>query len=157
MSLFKPSTWGIVRVIHDIENYADWIRTIKKEASDNNSKYTKWKLNHNKFYTVYFTMDMEENESKLPENIKRLRMIESLAPLHRYLDEELGFAGNLVPEFNQFFDDKGNPTLTYLVAYRFAFDKLGLGWILKMLVILTGLIIFFANFQPIITWLKNLI
>lgn len=157
MSLFKPSTWGIVKVYRDIENYRDWIKTIKREEANFKSNYSKWKLNHNKLYTVYFTMDIDENELALPEEIKRLRIIESLAPLHRYFDEDLGFAECLVPEFNQFFDEKGNPTLTYLVAYRFAFNKLSLGWVLRWSIILTTLAILLANSSTIISWIKTLI
>jgi hypothetical protein len=157
MSIFKPSTWGITRAYRDVENYFDWIKTIKKEEVDYQSKYTKWKLQHNKFFTVYFMMDIDENESQLPEQIKRLRMIESLAPLHRYLDEELGFAGNITPEFNQFYDDQNRPTLTYLIAYRFCFNVLSLKWVIKSAVILTGLIVLLLNLSPIIKWITNLI
>jgi hypothetical protein len=133
MRFFKLSTWGIFDVIRDIKNYKDWKHIIKKEKANPNSKFNQWNLNHNYFYTLYFTHTIDETETQLPEKIQRLRMVESFAPLHRYLDEELGFAGNLVPEFNQFFDDKGNPTLTYLIAYRFAFDKLSIGWVIKFL------------------------
>lgn len=139
MSLFKPSTWGISQVYRDIDNYRDFIRVIKQEKANKNSKFNLWKLNHNRFYTIYFTMSIEEEEAQLPENIKRLRLIESLGGLHRYLDEELGFAGYLTPEFNQFYDDNGNPTLTYLIAYKFAFDKLSLWWFIKFITIMSGL------------------
>lgn len=133
MGLFKTSTWGIVKVWRDIENYRDWCRTIKSEARNKHSKYNQWNLNHNYFCTLYFTYTVKDEEASLPEHIMRMRMMESMAPLHRYLDEELGFAGNLVPEFNQFYDDEGEPTLTYLVAYRYAFDTLSLKWIIKFL------------------------
>jgi hypothetical protein len=157
MSLFKPSTWGTVRVYRDLENYSQWIKTIKKEEASFQSKYTKWELKHNKFYTLYFFHTIDENEAQLPEQIKRLRIIESLAPLNRYLDQELGYAECLIPEFNQFYDTEGNPTLTYLIAYRFAFNKLSMGWALKKLIEIIALIIFLAHFSPILTWIKHLI
>ena len=99
MALFKPSTWGLIKVIRDLDNYRDFIGVIKDEVKNPKSKFNHWKLKHNYFYTIYFTMDIEEEEAQLPEQIKRLRMMESLAPLHRYLDEELGFAGYLIPEW----------------------------------------------------------
>ena len=139
MALFKPNTWGIFQIWNDIENYRDFIRVIKKEKADPNSKFNKWELKKNYFSTIYFTMDIKEEEEQLPENIKRLRLIESLAGLHRYLDEELGFAECLTPEFNQFYDDEGKPTLTYLIAYRFSFNKLSLNWLIKWCIILVGL------------------
>ena len=159
MNIFKISTWGISKVINDIENYRDFIRTIKEQEADPKSKYNIWKLNHNYFYTVYFTMDIDENEEKLPENIKRLRLIESLAPLHRYLDEELGFAECLTPEFNQFYDKEGKPTLTYLIAYRFSFNKLSVSWVIKSLIKLgisiTAILLLFK--YGVFTWIWNLI
>jgi len=159
MALFKPSTWGLVKVWRDFENYRDWIHTIKTEERNKYSKYNKWNLNRNRFYTLYFTHSISEEEAQLPEQIQRMRMLESMAPLHRYLDEELGFAGNLVPEFNQFFDEDGEPTFTYLVAYRYAFDKFSLKWVAKFLlklgVVITSIVLFFkaGGFQ----WLQGLI
>ena len=157
MSLFKPTTWGIVKVWRDFENYFDFIRIIKREKNDKKSKFNKWKLNHNYFYTIYFTMDIEETEAQLPEQIKRLRIFESLAPLHRYLDEELGFAECLSAEFNQFYDDKDNPTLTYLIVYRFMFNKFSLGWLIKSLlkigVLVTAIILFFK--YDVLAWLQE--
>lgn len=140
MTMFKPSTWSISKIYRDIENYRDWIRTIKSESDNPKSKFNQWKLNHNFFYTIYFTHTVQEEESQLPERVMRVRMLESLGPLHRYLDEELGFAGCLVPEFNQFYDENGEPTLTYLIMYRFAFDKLSISWVLGFL-LKVGLII----------------
>lgn len=137
MSLFKPSTWGISKVYRDIMNYRDWIRIIKRESLDKNSKFNKWKLSHNIFYTVYFTQDIEDTESQLPERIMQLRLMESMAPLHRYLDEELGFAECLTPSFNRFYDDENNPTLTFLITYRFSFNKLSIGWILKWIFLIS--------------------
>ena len=157
--LFKPHTWGIVKVYRDFENYNDWKKTIKAEESNLSSKYNKWKLNRNSFYNVYFTMDIDETEAQLPEQIKRLRLMETLAPLHLYLDEELGFAECLTPEFNQFYDDEGNPTLTYLIAYRFSFNKFSISWLIKFLlklgVLITAIVLFFK--YNIFEWLVNLI
>lgn len=159
MALFKPSTWGVVKVWRDFEHYRDWIRVIKSEERNKYSKYNQWNLNHNQFYTLYFTHSIKEEEAQLPEHIMRMRMIEAMSPLHRYLDEELGFAGSLVPEFNQFFDEEDNPTLTYLVAYRYAFDTFSIKWLLKFLlkwgVVITAVTIFIK--QGGIQWIQNLI
>jgi hypothetical protein len=160
MSIFKRNTWGISKALIDINNYSDWINTIKKEKRNPKSKFNYWKLSHNPFYTLYFTLDIAEEENQLPENIKRLRILESLAPLNRYLDEELGFAECLVPELNQFIDSNNNPTLTYLIAYRFAFNKLSLRWVIKWIVIiilLTILISHFNLFSIIFGWISTLI
>jgi len=156
MALFKPKTWGLFRVIRDLRNYFDFIRTIKKEKYNSKSKYNKWKLNHNAFYTIFFTIDIEESEKALPEQVMKLRMIESLAPLHRYLDEELGFAECLTPEFNQFYDEEGNPTLTYLITYRFSFNKLSFWWVVRWALIIPTIIILFTKLN-IIQWIMHLI
>jgi len=137
MKLFKPTQWGIYKAYLDIKNYLDFIKTIKEEKKNPSSKYNKWNLQTSYFYSIYFTFDLEESESNLPDSVKRLRLIESLAPLHVYLDEELGFAECLVPEINQFFNDKNEPTLTYLIMYRFAFNKLSLGWLAKWFALIT--------------------
>jgi len=160
MALFKVNTWGISKVRRDIVNYSDWISTIKKEKRNPKSKFNYWKLSHNAFYTLYFTLDIAEEENQLPEDIKKLRILESLGALNRYLDEELGFAECLVPEFNQFIDDENNPTLTYLIAYRFAFNKLSLRWCIKWALIITilGLIISHFNLISLIVgWIISLI
>ena len=75
MAPFKPKTWGLSRVILDIRNYTDFIRTIKKERDNPKSKWAKWKLNHNAFYTIFFTMDIEESELALPTHIMRLKTV----------------------------------------------------------------------------------
>lgn len=137
MNIFKLSTWGLYKSYIDIKNYYDFIQTIKKEKLNKTSKFNKWNLKTNYFYNIYFTYDLDESESNLPDNVKKLRLIESLAPLHIYLDEELGFAECLVPEISQFYNDKNEPTLTYLVMYRFAFNKLSLGWVIKWLTIIS--------------------
>jgi len=159
MAAFKPTTWGLVRVWRDFENYRDWIRVIKKEESNKNSKYNTWKLQHNPFYTVYFTMDIEESEAQLPEKIMQLRLFETLAPLNRYLDEELGFAECLAPEFNRFFDEEGNPTLTFIISYRFMFNKFSGRWLFKWVFLLTGLIVTLKMgwIPKLIEWVTTLI
>ena len=159
MALFKPTTWGLVKVWRDFENYKDWRRILKREGQTIDSKFNKWKLQHNAFYTLYFTMDIEESESQLPEKIMQLRLFETLAPLHRYLDEELGFAECITPEFNRFHDEEGNPTLTFLISYRFSFDKFSLWWMIKWGAILTAAIVILKSgwIPKIIEWFGTLI
>lgn len=156
MAIFKPTSWGIVKALRDLTNYADFRRIIKKERQNPDSKFNKWNLNHNYFYTIYFTMDIKDEEAQLPEEIKRMRLIESLGNLHRYLDEELGFAECLAPEFNQFIDEKGNATLTYLIAYRFTFNKLSMWWIIKWLAIFGAAIVGF-NYITDLSFVSNVL
>lgn len=160
MGLFKPKTWQISRFRRDVINYRDWIRTLKRERNDRNSKFNKWKLQYNSFYNVYFTHTVEETEAQLPERIMQMRLAESFAPLHRYLDEELGFAECLVPEFNQFVDEEtGEPTLTYLIVYRFAFDAISVRnviWLLiKWALLAAGIVLTFK--LGLWAWLATLI
>lgn len=140
MNIFKVKSWGLYKACVDLKNYVDFIKTMKKERNDVNSKFNKWNLKLNYFYNIYFTYDMDDTEANLPENVKKLRLVESLAPLHLYLDEDLGFAECLVPEINQFYNDKNEATLTYLIIYRFAFNKLSIGWLVKWSVIISLLI-----------------
>ena len=113
----------VLGVIRDISNYRSWIKTIQAEAYNPHSKFNKFGMDFNFFYVLYVPVSLPMEDNVLPENIKRLRLIEILAPLHQYLDNDLGFAGSIVPEFNQFYDDEGSPTLVYGVIYRFAFDN----------------------------------
>ena len=155
----NPPLWTripFVKVWRDIENYRSWVRTIKTEAANPLSKFNKYKLNFNYFYVLYFPVSLPEPDFNLPENIKRLRLMEILAPVHQYLDEELGFAGNIVPEFNQFFDDEDNPTLTYGVIYRFAFDRLNLQYVVTR-GILVGFLIWLLTKYPIIHGITELV
>ena len=157
--IFKPSNWGISKVYRDVINYRDWIRMLKSEELDLNSKFNKWKLKVNAFYTVYFTHDIEESESQLPNKVMHLRLMEQLAPLHRYLDEELGFAECIEPSFSRFENEEGELTLSCLVMYRFCFNHLSIKWILKK-IIFWGLMIWsglkYGWFNLIIEWIKTL-
>jgi hypothetical protein len=156
----KPKNWSLVRVYRDFENFADWRRVVKEQESNIQSKYSKWKLQHSKLYDIYVTLTLDEADLPLPEIVKRTKVLEMLNPLNKYLDEELGFAGNLTCEFNQFVDDKNEPTLSYLIVYSFNFEKFSLLWLFRFLVI-TGLIVFFTlhfGLIPLgIAWITSLL
>lgn len=156
LKFLHPRNWGLIKVIRDLENYRDWIKTIKREQANPKSNFHKFKLNRNYFYNVYLTISLTDADDQLTDNIKRLKIIDSLGDVHRYLDEELGFAECLVPEFNQYIDDRGNPTLTYVVMYRFAFNKFSIKWLFKWIFII-GLIWYFVAKNDLITKLWNLI
>jgi len=156
----KPQNWGIIKVYRDFQNFSDWKKTVRKEENNPNSKFNKWKLKRTKLYDVYITVSLDESDDSLPENVKRVKVLESLNPLNRYLDEELGFAECLSCEFNQFEDSEGKLTLTYLIVYRFIFNKFSLKWLLKFIVKLSVLIFFIVRYDLIISlfkWLLNLI
>jgi len=155
----RASFWGkipLVGVIKDIQNYRSWIKTIQTEAENPHSKFNKFGLDFNFFYVLYVPVSLPQEDAVLPENIKRLRLMEVLAPLHQYLDNDLGFAGSIVPEFNQFYDEENNPTLTYGIIYRFAFDTLSLKWFLTR-TLFTGFAIFALVKWPILDWVFNTI
>lgn len=131
----------IIRVCKELLSYREWIKTIKKENMDPNSIFNKYNMKYNNFYNIYLTLILPEEDKVLPDNIKQLRVFESLSPVHRYIDNDLGYAGYIVPEFNQVFDDENNPTLSYVIVYRFAFDKLSIKFIITRLLFLIGVII----------------
>ena len=64
----------------------------------------------------------------------------------------MGFADYVVPEFNQFFDDENQPTLTYGIVYRFAFQRLSIGWLVSRILTI-GLITFALIKWPILSTL----
>lgn len=149
---------GIKRVWSDIKNYREWIKTIKAEEANPDSLYSKYKMDKNIFYNIYVIVTLPDEDKILPEKIQRLRLIESLAPLNRYLDSQLKFAEYLTPEFSRVYDND-EPTLNYLVVYRFTFQKLSLKWILSRL-IFAGIITWSAfniPFEKIIQWISSLI
>lgn len=155
----KTTLWKklpLLGVIRDIQNYRSWIKTIQAEAYDPHSKFNKFGLDFNFFYVLYVSVSLPQEDAVLPENIKRLRLMEILAPLHQYLDSDLGFAGSIVPEFNLFYDEEENPTLIYGVIYRFAFDTLSLNWVLTR-AFFTGALIFALVKWPILSWLFDTI
>jgi hypothetical protein len=130
----------LAEVIRDIRNYRKWIRTVKEEEANPNSKFNKYGLSHNYFYILYLAVTLPQEEAVLPDNIKRLRVVEMLTPIHQYLDNDLGFADYIVPEFNQFYDEEGTPTLAYGIVYRFAFKKLSIKWVVTRALFLSALI-----------------
>jgi len=150
---------GLFRVINDFQNYRDWIRTIKKEEANPKSKFNTFGLNRNAFYNLYVPISLDDGDRNLPEKIQRMRLVESLAPIHRYLDEELGFSEYIVPEFNQFYDDENKPTLTYGVVYKFAFKKFSIEWLIKwviFLVIIAFILIRWPIISTLIGWISKL-
>jgi hypothetical protein len=160
LNWFKPRNWGWIKVYRDFENFADWRKTIKREESDLKSKYNLWKLERTRLYDIYTIISLEDADANLTEAVKRTKVIETLNPLHRYLDDDLGFAECLNVEFNQFEDDEGKPTLSYLIVYRFNFKKFSLKWIAKFIIINAALIfvILHFNFIPLlIAWVSSLI
>ena len=133
----KKRGFGLLEVIKDLRNYRKWVRAIKIEAQNPDSKFNTYGLNHNYFYVLYIPVTLPQEDLALPENIKRLRVVETLAPIHQYLDNDLGFADYVVPEFTQFFDDENEPTLTYGIVYRFAFQRFSIGWLLSRILTIT--------------------
>lgn len=151
----KPRNWGIVKVYRDFENFADWKRIIKREENNSNSKFNRWKLARTKLYDVYLSVSLEDGDEKLPESVQRVKVMETLNPVHKYLDEELAFAECLNCEFNQFVDEKQNPTLTYLIVYRFNFNKFSIKWLVKTLLILG--VLTFVTIKFALPWVLTLI
>ena len=148
----------IVDAWKDFKNYLEWIKIIKNERDDPNSLYNKYDIKHNFFYNIYLGITLPQEDSVLPSKIKRMRVVESLAAVHRYIDVDLGFAEYIVPEFNQVVDDEGNETLTYVIVYRFAFKKLSLMFIIKRLLILGGVYLLATKlpWEKIYTWISSL-
>jgi len=126
--------------IKDIRNYRKWIKTIDEEKRNPDSKFNQFGLDHNSFYILYLVASLGEEEKALPETVKRMRLMENLTSLHRYLDEDLGFANYVIPEFSQFYDDQNNPTLSYGVVYKFAFEKISVKYLITRLLFWTGVI-----------------
>jgi hypothetical protein len=158
----KRSLWSripIVQVCQDIKNYKNWIRVIDEEINNPNSKFNKYKLERSYFYIIYLSTSLPEEDALLPDNIKRLRLMEILAPVHQYLDDDLGFAGYLTPEFSQFYNED-TPTLTYAAIYRFTFDRLSIKYILSRL-FFSGIFIWaFIHFHfgsLLLNWIKSII
>jgi len=160
INFIKPKNWGIVKVYRDFENFIDWKKIIDKEQKNPKSKYNQWKLSRTKFYDVYTVISLDEADAQLPETVLRTKVIESLNPLHRYLDTDLGFAECLDIEFNQFEDDEGKATLSYLIVYRFHFNKFSLKWLLKFIIINSTIIFLILRFDLIpllISWISMII
>ena len=155
LNWFKPRNWGWVKVWRDFENYLDWVRTIKKEKANPLSLYNKWKLEHTKLYDVYVIVSLEDADSILPEALQRVKVIEQLNPLNKYLDELL-FAECLDVEFNQFEDENSKLTLTYLIVYSFRWNKFNLKWLLKFIIITSVLLYLILHFN-IIPWVIKLL
>ena len=149
---------GFRKAWRDIANYRDWIQTIKQEEENKDSLFNRFNMGRNQFYNIYVIVSLPSEGDVLNEQLQRIRVTESLAPIHRYIDEQLGFAGSITPEFNRIYQD-GEPTLNYLVNYIFTFDKLSVKWGISRALILSALT--YGGFQvpwtELITWISNLI
>ena len=131
---------GLRSAYLDIKNWIEWIRTVKAENADLQSKYHQFGMSHNFTHMIYLVVTLDEEDATAPDNVKKSKVIEYLAPVNRYLDEDLNFAEYLVPEFNQVVSDTGEPTLSYVIAYRFAFKTIGFWWAVKRLAGLAAII-----------------
>ena len=140
----------LIGVIRDFISYGRWIRIIREERDRTNSKFNQYNLSHNYFYILYVTVTLPQEDAALPDDIKRLRLIESLTPVHQYLDNDLGFADYIVPGFGQFYDEDGEPTLSYGITYRFAFKRFSLKWVVTR-TLFTGALIFVLTKWPILS------
>lgn len=149
-----PHNWSIVKVYRDFENFADWKRVVKKEKADPNSRYSKWKLQHTMLYDLFLTITLDDSDIQLPDIIKKAKVLETLIPLNKYLDEDLGFAGSLSIELNQIEDDQKNLTLSYFIVYRFIFEKFSLKWLGKFL-LYVGAISFLVIRYDLLSYIRN--
>jgi hypothetical protein len=150
--------FGLNAAWRDIDNYVEWIRTIKLEKQNLNSDFNKYGLSHNYTYMLYMIITLTNEERQLPDEARKMKVYERSAPVNRYLDETLNFAEYIVPEFNQVFDEANEPTFDYVIAYRFAFKTLGMWWLLKRLGALGGLI-YAGNkidWPIVISWISDL-
>lgn len=151
---YNYKRWPIYTAYKDIKNYIIFIKTIKKEEKNPNSIYNKFGLKRNKIFNIYFQANLNENDVQLPETMKTMALIEKISPINKYLDETLDFGEYLVPEFNHFLDDKGEPTRTFGIVYYFEFNQISIKWIIKYSILL-GLLIYFSKdiIQYISTWI----
>ena len=133
----------------DIVNYRKWIETIKEEEANPSSLYNKYDFSHNLFYVIYMIISLDPSDKELPDNLRKVRVIEKMSPINRYLDEELGFADYLVPEIDEFYDDNNERTLNYGIIYKFAFRRLSLRWFLYRIAFWTATIYSFIKFDLI--------
>jgi len=149
---------GIKGVWNDLVNYREWVHTIKQEEKNKKSIYNKFNMGRNYFYNIYSIITLPPENENLPDEIQQLRVIESLVPVNKYLDETLRFAEYLVPEFSRVYDGD-EPTLNFLIVYRFAFQKLSLSWFLWRLGIIGGLLwsAFIIPWNKILEWISPLI
>jgi len=153
----SPSQWGLVLVIKDILEYRRFITVIKNESRNKKSNFNKYNLKYNAFYVIYTMVSLDQSDAVLDERMKRVRVLDILKPIHTYLDDQLGFAGFLSPEFSQFYDDKGTPTLTYAAMYRYVFEKLSLRWVIKWFFISIILLICWHYHTNFINYITSLI
>lgn len=138
--------WFSFQFITDIRMYLAWIKVIKEERNNPNSLYNQYNFSNNIFYVIYTIISLKPEEKALPENLKKYRIMEMLAPINRYLDEDLGFADYLVPEINEFYEGD-EPTLNYGIIYKFAFKRLSMRWFIYRLILWTLIIIGALNYQ----------
>ena len=59
------------------------MRVIDEEINNPNSKFNKYKLERSYFYIIYLSTSLPEEDALLPDNIKRLRLMQILEPVHQ--------------------------------------------------------------------------
>ena len=156
LPFFKP---GIIGFIRDIQNYRSWVKTVKAEKANPRSKWNQYKMQHNPTYVAYKYITLPDETAELPDEVKQQRVFEGLAPINRYLDEDLGFADSLDIDPRVYYGEDGKPTLTYFIMYFFAFKTISLNWILSRItaILITIFLYLFVNWPALFTWISSLI
>lgn len=131
---------GFISAWRDIQNYRGWIRTIREESANPDSLYNKFGFENNYTGMIYLPIILKDEYTQVPDKVKKLRVVELLNPVNRYLDEELNFGEYLEVDFNQVIDEEGEETNTYMIAYVFTFQTISLLWILKRSILVGSLI-----------------
>lgn len=142
MKLFQFKTWPIYIAYKDIINFFIFKKNVSEDIKNPNSKFNKLNLKRNWLGNIIYTqVSLDDNLDLMPPDDKMIVLMDKLKPVHEYFSNDLMVSEYITPNFNNFVDDEGHPTLSYGILYIFTPYKFSVIWLLKWLLIL-GVIIF---------------
>lgn len=111
---------GLIQSYRDFKNFIQFRKDVKSELKRANSKMTRFNIKSNKLGNILY-VQINCTDADLMNNdydYDRMLMMR-MKPMVTYLSQELGWGEYLVPQINNFVDEKGEPTLSYGVLFVF--------------------------------------
>ncbi|MEG1141338.1 MAG: hypothetical protein RSE41_02625 [Clostridia bacterium] len=131
----------IYKIYKDISNFIFFRKIINKELKNKSSLLNRYNVSTNIFKNkLGVIITVKEEYNYLDDFNKNMMLLETITPINKYLDQNLGLCELLnISDPDNFLDEKNNPTLSFLILYSFNFSSFTVNNLIK-LGLLTGLL-----------------
>ena len=125
----------LVTAIKDVINFFRFKKEMKNESENVNSLFNKYGMKQNWLGNiVYFQINCTDEELQKFDYNPEALVLYKIRPMVNYITN-LGWSEYIMPQINNFIDDKGTPTLSFGIIFMFVPIKFSIGWLLKWTII----------------------